>query len=278
MNHINQNPESTETVIFLHIHKTAGTTLNRIIDRQYPHEQDFFIKSADDYPLFETFTMEQRNRYRLIRGHMNFGVHKLLSKPFAYFTILRHPIERAISYYYYVKNTPTHYNYEQANRMGLYEFLEQGVDILMANGQTRIWAGGRPDFGYNECTEEVLVQAKDNLDKYCAVVGLTERFDTTLLLLKNRFGWKNVFYTRQNVSVNRLKRHDLPAKTLQLLEELNQLDMAFYQYGVERFEEQIKQQKKTFPIQLKIFQMMNKLVPFALPAYKLWVKGVRRIR
>ncbi len=269
MNNTNQKPALTETVIFLHIQKTAGTTLHRILDRQYPPGQDFFIKTANDYPIFQTFSINQRGQYRLIRGHMNFGIHKLLPNAATYFTILRDPIERAISYYYHIKNDAAHYNHKYANRWDLKEFLEQGVDALMANGQTRIWAGGRPDLGYGECTAEVLAQAKQKLQQYCAVVGLAERFDETLMLLKKRFGWRYVFYTPQNVSANRLRRHELSPDTLETVKKFNQLDIAFYQYGVSLFEEQVHQQGKTFSQQVKLFQVMNGLVVHVLPAYRL---------
>ncbi len=262
--------KSTETVIFLHIHKTAGTTLHHIIDRQYPPEQDFFIRTTNDYQKFLTFDTEQRAQYRLIRGHMDFGIHELLPNSAVYFTVLRDPIERVISYYFHIKNTPQHYCYELANRWDLQTFLEQGVDKLMANAQTRMWANGRPDLGFGECTPDVLEDAKRNLQQYCAVVGLAEYFDETLLLLKDHFSWRNVFYVRKNVSVNRLRQHDLPQETLAVLKKFNQLDVAFYQFGRELFEKQIRQQGDKFPQRVKRFQFINRqVVGRLLPAYRL---------
>lgn len=265
---MNKKLEPTEAVIFLHIQKTAGTTLHRILDRQYPPHQDFFLRTANDYLDFLDLSLEQRGQYRLIRGHMNFGLHQLLPGPATYFTVLREPVERVISYYYHIKRDPAHPQHKLAKQWELKEFLKLGVDKLMANGQTRIWSGDRPDLGYGECTTEVLALAKSNLRQYCSVVGLTERFDEALLLLKKRFGWRNIFYTRQNISKQRLTRDELSSETLEMIEYYNQFDIEFYQYGKELFEEQIHRQGKEFERQVKVFQLMNAFVTYMFPAYR----------
>jgi hypothetical protein len=46
---------------------------------------------------------------------------------------------------------------------------------------------------------ETLERAIRNL-RSCAVVGLTERFDETLLIAKKTFGWRMPFYENFNVT------------------------------------------------------------------------------
>ena len=73
------SPMDRETLIFLHIPKTAGTTLNRIIEWQY---SPFEIFTIDPYRIRATperlkrLPEERRRRLRVVRGHMLYGVHK----------------------------------------------------------------------------------------------------------------------------------------------------------------------------------------------------------
>jgi len=55
---------------------------------------------------FKKLPPDASNSIRFIRGHFEFGVHKYLYRPYTYITMLRHPIERAISWYYFVKQNP----------------------------------------------------------------------------------------------------------------------------------------------------------------------------
>ena len=68
-------------LIFLHIPKTAGTTLNRIIEWQY---SPFEIFTMDPYRIRATperlkrLPEGRRRRLRVVRGHMFYGVHECL--------------------------------------------------------------------------------------------------------------------------------------------------------------------------------------------------------
>jgi len=98
-----------EALIFLHIPKTAGTTLNRIIEWQY---SPFEIFTMDPYRIRATperlkrLPERRRRRLRMVRGHMLYGVHDYLPQGASYFTMLRDPVARAISTYYFILRRP----------------------------------------------------------------------------------------------------------------------------------------------------------------------------
>ena len=50
------------------------------------------------------------------------------------------------------------------------------------------------------CTAEIFERAKENLRRHFSVVGLSERFEETLALMKLRFGWKLKSYASFNVT------------------------------------------------------------------------------
>ncbi len=259
-----------ETVIFLHIPKTAGTTLHRIIDRQYRQEERHFIDRHDvGIEEFKSLSRARRAEIRMLRGHIPFGLHEYIPGPATYFTMLREPVERVISYYYFVRRDRRHYLHDYANARGttLQRYVESRVSLQTDNFQTRIVSGIWTQVGFGECSEATLALAKRNLAEHFAVVGLTKRFDETLMLLKRRFAWRNVFYKRHNVTQGRPRQESLSAETLAVLREHNQLDLELYAYAQALFATQIREQGARFARAVRTFQNVNRLLHPLICAY-----------
>ncbi len=258
--------EQDRTVIFMHIPKTGGDTLNQILERQYQPEHIYsmlYEPSTIKADIFRRMSADRREEIRLLRGHMSFGIHQYLAGPFTYFTLLRQPIERVISLYYFILRTPKHYLHEiiTSENMSLLTCLKNEISIVLDNAQTRMVSGVNGEPGFGECNEQTLETAKKNLREYFAVVGLTGRFDETLLMLQKAFGWRDIFYTRRHVAKKRPRKENLSQDTLDALEKTQQLDIALYQYAQMLFEEQIGQQGPTFAARVKAFQLRNWLDP-----------------
>src|SRR6266496_250353 len=108
-----------EAVIFLHVPKTAGTTLNRLIEWEYPL---FEMYSVD--PVFFRLSAahlwqlpaQRLERTRMFKGHMLFGLHKILPQRATYITVLREPIDRVISAFYFMRSYMLHPLYWQLRR------------------------------------------------------------------------------------------------------------------------------------------------------------------
>ncbi|MGH8067121.1 MAG: hypothetical protein ACRERE_18170 [Candidatus Entotheonellia bacterium] len=94
--------------------------------------------------------------------------------------------------------------------------------------------------------------------KHFAVVGLTERFDETLILLRRSLGWRRFpFYIRQNTTKNRLLKDNLSTEVLKAIKRYNELDMELYEYVRERFDESVDYQGTDFSRELRAFNIMN---------------------
>src|SRR5437660_10851235 len=173
-------------------------------------------------------------RFRVFKGHMKFGLHEVLPQPATYVTVLRDPIDRMISAFYFMYTYKLHPNYWKFRREGwtLEDFVKRWPK---ANLQTKMIAGTDYDA---PCTAEILRKAKENLH-YFSVVGLTERFEETLALMKLRFGWKLQSYSSFNVTRTRPKKRDLPQSTLDLIAERNRFDIELYECAAKRFQEAI---------------------------------------
>ncbi len=268
---ITHHSKSEQAVVFLHIIKTAGTTLHRIIERQYRPEQLYSVGLVEGESLEELAQLDKarKAKVRMLRGHISYGAHEFLPRPATYMTVLRDPVERVISHYYFILRTTGHYLYDSltSEDINLQTFIENKTHVMIDNTQTRAISGIWNKAKFGECTREMLETAKRNLRKDFAVVGLTEKFDETLLLMKRTLGWQNVFYTRHNVTPRRPRRDALPPATLDAILEVNQLDIELYRYATTLFEEQIHQYGPSLASETKRFQSINRWISPLLWVY-----------
>lgn len=247
-------------IVFLHIPKTGGTTLHQIIERQYRPDVIYTLNQQQGRSIesFEALPESKRNAIRVLKGHTYFGLRSCLSKSNVFITLLREPINRIISHYFYVRGFPGHYLHQDVTSRGLSleEYAENPLSEELDNGQTRLISGvtGVPIGGVNRMMFE---KAKENLRTYFSVVGVTERFDEFLILLKKTFGWKNCFYIQANVSKQRRKKRKLPKGTLKMIEEKNIFDIKLYHFASEMFDEAIRRQNSDFGIEVRTFKVMN---------------------
>jgi hypothetical protein len=245
-------------LIFLHIPKAAGTTLHRIIERQYPPASiySFGADAHDSVEAFKKLSEEQRSEIRVLKGHMAFGLHSYLAQPSTYITLMRHPVERTLSYYHFILRNPAHYLHDEvtSQKMSLRQVLEDNMTPDLDNGQARLLSGFWNDIPTGQCTDDLLMAAKANLKDYFKVVGLAERFDESFLLMRRAFGWDYVFYSKENVTQNRPGQETHPAETVEVIEKYNRQDMALYQYAQKLFASSIKQQGPLFGIEVRLFR------------------------
>ena len=235
MRHGASSNGSADAIIFLHLPKTAGTTLNRLIEWEYSLGEMYSV----DPVLFEwSFARLRRlskrrlRKTRMFKGHMLFGLHEVLPQPATYITVLRDPVERVLSAFYFMRSYKLHPLYWKFRneKWTVDEFVQRSS---RDNVQCKVIANAHY---HSPCTQEVLDRAIDHLNNYFSVVGLSERFEESLALMKLRFGWQLNSYSSFNVTRARPKKGDLPQATLDLIAEKNRFDVALYQHAVRLFE------------------------------------------
>jgi hypothetical protein len=234
-------------LIFVHIPKTAGMTLRSILARQFPPEAVHTIRGQDPEAYgeairaFAALPEEERRRIRLLQGHVAFGLHRLLPQGAAYVTMLRDPVARAASHYRYVLSNPGHELHElvTSRGMSLADYVQAGLRKGLNDGQVRLLSGdGSSEFG--QVSRELLERAKRNIEERFPVVGLSERFDESLLLMKRRFGWRRVFYVSRNVARGTASQPALDPEAVATIERHNRLDRELYRFAEERLDEQLR--------------------------------------
>jgi len=266
--------------IFLHIPKTGGTTVRDIINRQYKSSQIFTIATLKESEEFqEENIISALKEIKIIRGHLKYGFHTNINIEPAYFTILRNPVERVLSTYYYVlsnKNNPQNLS-TSSKRMSIYQFIESGINPFLMNGQTQLLAGLTTDvYDPTFHSEELYQIAKTNLENNFIFVGLTEMFDETMVLIKKILNWKTPFYSSANRTKKKPDYKKITSDERTYIENHNQLDIKLFNFaknmlinkingGGEELQDEITKFKKTNKVINPIFgysrakRFLNKL-------------------
>ena len=258
---LGMNLLETQTLIFLHLMKTGGRTLVHVLKQNSDQNTRFHCsqKPGETLQDLQAMSEEQRRSLHLFYGHIEFGLHATLPQPSTYVTLLRHPVDRVISHYYYGFFTEKHYTHDLVNtkNMSLADYMAYGMTEL-DNGQTRRIAGSiSSTIPFGKCTPELLEIAKKNIDEKFLLIGLTERFDEFLLLLGRSLGLKQILYTRSNVNTRKPGSKQITEVDRASVLKHNQLDLELYRYAAEKFDRLIESFGEPFQSELELFQASN---------------------
>jgi hypothetical protein len=261
-------PNRNETLIFLHIPKAGGSTISKILEQQYSRAETLTLDDRErQIAQLKALPAAQRGQYRLIQGHLFFGLHRFIPRASTYITFLRRPVERVLSFYYYARSTPDHYLYPlvTTERLSLKTLLAREVTLELRNEQTRLLAGDEWEDPQRIVTRAALELAKANLRTHFRVVGLLEEFDASLLLLRRTFDWDLPFYVKENVTKEKPDDTFLDAETRGLIEEANRLDLELYEYARNLFNEQCRAAGDSFAEELCHFRRSNRVSARLIP-------------
>ena len=276
--HARRQAEAHRCIIFLHVPKTAGWTLRGVLRYKYPSEILFLDQADDPFGGIAAFPLEDRRRARVATGHVFYGVHEHIPQPTDYITVLREPIARVVSMYNHVLRRREHRLHEEVagSDMGLEEFARSCADAGIDNQQTRLISGrARGEVVPRESGEGGtwvasrlergdLELAKRNLDDFL-LVGLTERFDESFIMLRRALGWRLPMYAARNVG--RATNGSAPERpselAIELIRERNQFDLELHAHARRLFEDAVARQPPSFKREVVAFKALNR-IPNAL--------------
>jgi hypothetical protein len=267
---------SCDAVIFVHIPKSAGTTLGRLIEWEYPPMKIFSVDPSFFRWSYHKLTKWPTKRLAdmcVFKGHMPFGLHKRLPQPATYITVLRDPIDRGISEYYYALSRVVHPQHKMMKQLSLEAYIRM---TPLANVQTKLLAGQNQayDFLSGECTAEMLEIAKENLATHFSLVGLSERFDESLALAKIMFGWKIRHYAHFNVTKGRPRKATVPREIRDVIADRYKYDVMLYEHAVTLFNRQMAQCGERLLCELDAIRSARALGPVELA----WYRGASAVR
>lgn len=248
-------------LIFLHIPKTGGWTLHNVLTWvNWREGRTYNVKRSATLEDFGKLPVQEKNKVSVMKGHMPFGAHLLFPNPeqVSYITMLRDPVKRIISSYYYIRKLKTHPLHKKLmeGNYTLKEYVESGVIANTENAQVRM-ISGKVDLPHGSCTKQILEEAKSNLEKYFSVVGINEYYDESLVMMQKELDWRTPYYLKANVGGHGVKPEDLDQETHDVILKFNTLDLELYQHAKAIFLDKMKSYDGDLSADVEIFRKKN---------------------
>lgn len=223
--------------LFTHIPKAAGSWVRRnCIEPNFaPQDMIHFGGSARQIPEVRRAIAQRRGRDVAVWGHFVYGFHRLLPVDCRYFTVLREPVDRAVSYYYFVQETKIadHHHPERdlAMSMSLLDFSARpsARDVqsryLAGFAYDRLLARGRGPGVVAACRRSALSHLRHRYD----VVGFQDDLSGFADRLSQAYGWTcHGDRGRTWTTDRRPQVDDLSPEAVAELRRLNAMDLEVY--------------------------------------------------
>lgn len=233
-------------VVFFHIPKTAGTTFRDILEHIYPASRRYLM----DEPGKAASTLPSDTD--LVYGHWTDPYVHSGQPSRALVTMVREPLQRFLSHYHYVRRVQQDPEHDLAMRCTAEEFFVLGrcYDDFQAR---RLALPQRPQdhprFGYGRAK---LFCALKNIKSF-DFVGVSERFDESLVLLKRLLSWEEIpLYVRLQSSGER--EHPVPPALKILAYRHLAIDYKLYQIANDTIDTLIEEQGESFYHELREYR------------------------
>ncbi len=237
----------TQKIIFTHIPKTAGTTIRDILENQYRSNSIALVYSQENIQYTLNNLLASNNK--VIMGHFR---HPNFITPtnILFLTFLREPVKRIISHYNYVSNSKDKVHIALMQKAST---IQEFVQLESQQNLQTKYLSGLSNEDFAKAPQAALAKAKENIDSY--MVGITERFDESIVFFKEKLNWKKPYYTTINKSKKRTTNYD--TQTQELISSCNSLDIELYTYALDKFENQLSL-LTNFDEKLNTYQAQNK--------------------
>ncbi|MBN3852529.1 hypothetical protein G3N59_03955 [Paraburkholderia sp. Ac-20340] len=240
-------------IFFLHIPKTAGTSVTALIEDNLSLTDSFKLQEIRDSYYGNTLDYDLLKSARAVCGHIPLCISHLMDQPVRTLVFLRTPAELSFSMFNHLKRIG-----DIKKETSLAEFLDSPYAEVILNMQTK-WLSGhqipnipipidRPllnfeiSFGahldhlFIPIDEQSLTQAKENLERI-SFIGILEKMQESMSALKSYFEFsRNPVDFSKNVGGHDKKIDD---DILKQLTERNELDNQLYAFGRELFDQRV---------------------------------------
>ncbi|MEP5612812.1 MAG: hypothetical protein ABJP45_11210 [Cyclobacteriaceae bacterium] len=247
-------------VLFIHIPKTAGTTLNHILSHQYGWR--FMWLRSDIYQnevsrilpadIYWAMSAHQKKHYSAYAGHQTSEL--IPELPYSRKIMLcRNPLDQIPSYYAHHRrhfsDSPSNLTIRKHEK--LKDFLSSRSDFY-PNPQVKNLFGNQIVELSNEEIEQKIEKLVSKHIDYCAP---TDRFHDFVLVLAEKLNWrKNTSYKSLNASPSTIKIND---KERRIIEDSNLLDFYLYNEVCRKFEILFAEHKIDFDTTVSINSSKN---------------------
>jgi hypothetical protein len=249
-------------LVLLHIPKTAGTTLHKILAHQFRRSRTVIRHDAQG-PLEPGLAARLRGErgapVDLLMGHLGAWLHHEVPGV-EYVVCLREPLARLRSHYHFARAHADHYLHAEIaeRRLSFAGYAASGLSGELRDGMVRCLAGVR-DFDRGEMGAAQLDAAKELIETRCRGCVVTERFDESVVLLAGDLKLRPPYYLRRKVG----RYHDGAAgdeadgRAAVALH--NRMDMELIRFANDWLDRKVAGAGPDFPRRVERFRRLNRL-------------------
>ena len=230
-----ETPCHEPKLVYIHIPKTGGMSFTAFLADGVRPRAALSINA----PMQITFLSDdQLNGHELITSHTGVIIFNRLRGNYKRVTLLRDPVERVLSLYYYQRSNNVQTVLCQAARtLSLEEFVQskewQIVSAVRDHQTWMLFHDPSPIYRLEHKDtppETILDTAKRTLAGFDCV-GFLEDYEASLAAICTAFGWERQETRHINKTETRLAREEISAATLRVLESSVELDRELYAYA-----------------------------------------------
>ena len=227
---VNAEPKTDFELAFLHVPKTAGTSLRLSLENALGPQaifpsQEYLNRRGGGYPKaseYSPLSYGLHHSVRVLQGHLSLPTIHRFAPEAKVIAVFREPVSRVLSL---IKHR-LHADGDQYLDEGAIaaKFLDKPRGDI-ANGQIRMLL---PTLVTGQDQSALLAQAADALTKI-DILGVTERYES---LIKNLTRVVGKPLQAERLNATKLPRREFSARFIQRVADLNELDTRFYEIVV----------------------------------------------
>lgn len=262
---VGARPTPPDILIHLHIPKTGGTSLNSMVQHGFRNNEvtDCVIEGDEPHnglglvpyeycqQRLALYRPDELRRIRYVTGHLPMGLHRAFDRPAKYFTVIRHPVERVISHFFFRIQEKVPY-LKNGRLLTFEEYVESRNDVFLCDYQVRV-VSGCPEFDAERPAQGMqtpgapvqsphLEEAKRNIEDHFLTAAPLENMLELALLLRRVYEWpmRRLLTEYKAPTRQRPRRDDVSPRLIKIIEDCNSHDMALYEWVGNRFASQCR--------------------------------------
>ncbi|MBI2279640.1 MAG: sulfotransferase family 2 domain-containing protein [Bacteroidetes bacterium] len=210
-----------DNLIFVHIPKTGGTTISTAMTNQY-------WASTPDFHYRHVIEKTKTSNAGDIFDPQHFEKYKA----FTIFMMLRHPIDKLISEYYFFKEREVLMNFFRKKPTCFIDYIKD----RQTQNSTINFLKGRRLYDTKIPTVSDLDDVLDAIEQIPVYVGIFEEYEKSMQYFSDitDIKWKKEMEVKR-ITFKRPSISELNEETKELILEHNKLDIELYQFSLEKF-------------------------------------------
>ena len=226
-----------DVLLFHHLPKTAGTAVSSALEGLYGAEYYKWFHG----PAGALKTLADGHSLRALGGHFHLS-HPTVNRidvRVIMITLLRDPIDRVISNFYYLRANEKHHLYELANAYSLEEALRKGLSkkLQIDNEIVRMLSTVDP----KDSLGAAFRSAKETVKSY-TFFGLQKQTRMLELLIKRVFNIEEFKIPVMITNTGRPKKTEVDPDLIALIKKYNQYDVELYDFAEEIYNNKLEKE------------------------------------